>query len=201
MSAQDWDVRYAGDARIRAWAETPNRVLVAEVAGLAPGRALDVACGMGRNAVWLAEQGWRVTGVDFSPVAIAEARKRAGAHGADVDFVVADLLAYDATAGAYDLVLVFFLQLVGPQLRSALTAAAHAVAPGGTFLLVGHDLLNLTEGVGGPSSADVLYTPADVTACLEGLRVDRAERIERDVPGESRPAIDCLVRATRPAPA
>lgn len=203
MSAADWDRRYTDDARVRAWAETPNRLLVAETEDLVPGRALDLACGMGRNAIWLAEQGWTVTAVDFSPVGIAHARERAAAHEVEVDFVLDDVVGYVPAPGSFDLVLVFFLQLPARELRTVLSRAAEAVAPGGTFLLVGHDLRNLAEGVGGPSSADVLYTPDDVVAAIDGhgLEVVRAERVRRDVAGESRDAIDCLVRATRPAPA
>lgn len=197
MSSKDWNLRYSGDARVRAWAETPNRFLVAEVNDLAAGRALDVACGMGRNAIWLAERGWTVTAVDFSDIGIECARERADEHGVEIGFVLADLLTYHPRKHAFDLVLVFYLQLRAADMCTVLAEAAGAVAPGGTFLLVGHDLRNLTEGVGGPTSADVLYTPEDVVAMLDGFEVERAERVERDVAGESRRAIDCLVRAKR----
>ncbi len=197
MSSRDWDQRYSDDARVRAWAETPNRFLVAEAGGLAPGRALDLASGMGRNAIWLAERGWTVTAVDFSRVGIAHSRARALDQGVDVELVLADVVGYEPEPRSYDLVLVLYLQLPADKMRVVLTSAAAAVAPGGTFLLIGHDLLNLTDGVGGPSTPDVLYTPDDVVEALDGLDVERAERIERDIPDEPRPAIDCLVRARR----
>jgi hypothetical protein len=76
--------------------------------------------------------------------------------------------------------------------------AAAAVGPGGTFLLVGHDLLNLAEGHGGPSEPAVLYTADDVVTGLPGLEIEKAERVLRPVEGAERPAIDVLVRATRP---
>jgi hypothetical protein len=79
--------------------------------------------------------------------------------------------------------------------------AAGALAPGGTFLLVGHDRTNLEDGVGGPRDPSLLYTPEDVVASLEGLEIERADRLLRDVDGEDRPAIDCFVRATRRGPA
>ena len=79
MDRHDWDARYAGEQLV--WSAEPNRFLVAEVDGLTPGRALDVACGEGRNAIWLAEQGWTVTGVDFSPVALDKARRTGRSPG------------------------------------------------------------------------------------------------------------------------
>lgn len=196
MQREDWDRRYAEVESL--WSARPNRVLVAEVEELTPGRALDLACGEGRNAIWLVERGWDVTGVDFSQVAIAKARASAERAGVDVDFVCADLLDYEPARGAHDLVVVLFLQLPADERRRVLRRAADALAPGGTLLLVGHDLANLTEGTGGPSDPNVLYTPEDVVSELPGLEVEKAERILRDVDGADRPAIDALVRARRP---
>ncbi len=196
MKREDWNRRYTEVDSL--WSLTPNRFLVAEVAGLRPGRALDLACGEGRNAIWLAERGWHVTAVDFSDVAIAKAQRRAADEDVDVDFQVEDLLAFEPEARAFDLVLVLYLQLPAAERRSVLVTAAEAVAPGGTLLLVGHDLLNATEGVGGPSDPGVLYTPDDIVAELHGLEIEKAERVHRDVDDAERPAIDALVRATRP---
>jgi SAM-dependent methyltransferase len=192
-----WDRKYAESERL--WGREPNRFLVAEVSDVPPGRALDLACGEGRNTLWLAERGWRATGVDFSQVAIAKARAGAAEASLDVEFVLADLLDYEPEPEGSDLVLVFYLQLPADELTLVLRRAVEAVAPGGTFLLVGHDLTNLTEGVGGPSDASVLYTPDDIVAELHGLEIERAERVLRDVAGEHRPAIDALVRARRTA--
>ncbi|HLG07755.1 MAG TPA: class I SAM-dependent methyltransferase [Gaiellaceae bacterium] len=196
MQREDWDRKYA-EAEL-LWSATPNRFLVAEAIDLAPGGALDLACGEGRNALWLAGLGWRVTAVDFSEVAVAKARERAALAGLDVDFVCADLLEYEPERDAYDLVLVFYLQAPADELRLVLSRAAGALVPGGTFLLVGHDLTNMTEGVGGPSDPRVLYTPDDVVAGLPGLEIEKAERVLRDVADADRPAIDVLVRARRP---
>jgi SAM-dependent methyltransferase len=193
---EDWDTRYAEKDLL--WSREPNRFLVAEAAHLLPGKALDLACGEGRNAIWLAERGWRVTAVDFSEVAITKARKRAARDGAEVEFLCLDLLDYEPELNAFALVLVLYLQLPAEELQLVLSRAASALAPGGIFLLVGHDLLNLTEGVGGPSDPSVLYTPDDIVADLPGLEIEKAERVFRDVEDADRPAIDALVRARSP---
>ncbi len=193
MRREDWDRKYASGELL--WGARPNRVLVAEASELPPGRALDLACGEGRNAVWLAERGWDALGVDFSEVAIEKARSRAAALGVDVEFLCRDLLEFESEPSTYDLVLVFFLQLPAAQRTVVLERAAKALAPGGTLVVVGHDLVNLTDGVGGPSDPSVLYTPDDLVADLAGLEIERAERLLRDVEGADRPAIDAFVRA------
>lgn len=200
-SRERWNRRWGGEERVHASTD-PSRFLVAEVAGLRPGTALDLACGAGRNAVWLAAQGWRVTAVDFSGVALRMARGLAADRGVEVDWIEADVATWVPPARAYDLVCVFYLQLPAAERRTALARAADAVRPGGTLLVVGHDLLNLTEGWGGPTQPEVLFTPDDVVADIGGaLEVERAERVRRSVadPAATREAIDALVRARRPA--
>jgi SAM-dependent methyltransferase len=195
MKRAEWNRRYADTELL--WTASPNRFLVAEVGELPRGRALDLACGEGRNAVWLAEQGWTVVGVDFADVALAKAARLAAERGVDVELVHADLLQYEPQRLGYGLVVVLYLQLPADERRRVLARAAAAVAPGGTFLLVGHDLDNLEHGHGGPSDARVLFTPEDVAAELPGLEVVRAQRVLRPVDGAPRPAIDALVRARR----
>ncbi len=195
-----WNRRYA--KRELVWTGKANGFLTAEVKDLPAGRALDLAAGEGRNAVWLAERGWQVRAVDFSDVAIGKARRLAEERAvADrVDFQVADLRGYRPEAGAYDLVIVMYLQLPGHELAPILRTAAEAVAPGGTLVVVAHDSKNLTEGYGGPPQAEVLYTAEDVVATLGGdLAIWKAERVERMVRTEegTRVALDCLVRAAR----
>jgi SAM-dependent methyltransferase len=199
FAREDWNDRYAQKELV--WTAEPNRRFAAEVEGLEPGRALDLACGEGRNAVWLAERGWRVTGVDFSDVALAKAAELAASRGVEVDWLVADVLDYRPEARAFDLVAVLYLQLPRDELLHALESAAGAVAPGGTLLVLGHDTTNLTRGHGGPKDASVLYTAADVVPALRDLVVERAEAVERTVPladGEA-VAIDAFVRAHRAA--
>lgn len=199
MDREAWNRRYAGSELV--WTAQPNRFLVAEASGLRPGRALDLACGEGRNAVWLAEQGWQVTGVDFSEVALDKARDLAAARGVEAEWEQADLLAYQPAPRAFDLVLVFYLQLPAAQRRTIVRAAAAAVAPGATLLLVAHDRSNLEHGHGGPQQPAVLYTAGEVVADLDGsgLEIERAERVERPVqtPDGERIALDALVRARR----
>ena len=196
MRREDWDKRYAAVENL--WAVKPNRFLVAEVAELEPGRALDLACGEGQNAIWLATLGWEVAGVDYSEVAISKARERAKRDGVRVDFVCADLVSYAPVPAAFDLVLVLYLHIPADERRGVLERAAAALAPGGTFVFVGHDLTNVEDGVGGPSDPALLCTPDEIASELPGLEIEKAERVQRDVDGEERDAIDALVRARRP---
>jgi SAM-dependent methyltransferase len=192
---EDWDRRYADVENL--WSANPNRFLVAEVEPLTPGRALDLACGEGQNAIWLATRGWDVAGVDFSEIAIAKAQARAEREGVAVEFAVADLLEYEPEARAYDLVLLLYLHLAPLERRLVLERASAALAPGGILLLIGHDLANMTDGVGGPSDPTIHVTPDQVADELPGLEIEKAERVYRDVAGEHRHAIDALVRARR----
>ena len=192
MRAADWDARYAAE---ELWPIEPNVYVADIVPDLTPGRALDVACGEGRNAIWLAQQGWDVTAVDFSHVAVDRARTRATQGGVDISLAVADVLEFDFAPASFDLVLLCFLQLPDHERRPVWARAATAVAPGGTLLVIGHDTRNVTDGVGGPRNAGVCYPAADITAALDpSLRIESAGEILR--PKEGGTAIDCLVRAT-----
>jgi SAM-dependent methyltransferase len=202
VDATEWDGRY-GTAEL-LWGADPNRFVAAELEDVTPGRALDVACGEGRNAIWLAGRGWEAVGVDFSRVGLeraAELAERAGV-ASRVRWVEADVVEGTLPAGPFDAVVVAYLHLPAPARRKVIVAAAGELAPGGRLVVVGHDLTNLTEGVGGPQDPTVLFTPDDVVADLRTLTevtVERAERVRRTVPtaeGE-RLAIDALVVARR----
>ena len=193
MKRDQWNRRYTGSELL--WTAEPNRFLVAETSELPPGRALDLACGEGRNAVWLAERGWEVTGVDFADVGLEKARGLAAARGVDAIWVHADLLEYEPPREAFDLVATLYLQLPADERRRVLRAAAAAVAPGGTLLVVAHDRSNLEHGHGGPQDASVLATPEEVAGDLDGLEVERAEVVERR--DGDLVALDLLVRAHR----
>ena len=199
-----WNERYVERDDL-IWAEAPNRFVESECAGLPPGSALDLACGEGRNAVWLAGLGWAVTAVDWADAALDKGRALATRRGVSIDWVVSDLRGYAPASASYDLVLLSYLQVPPADRAIIWPRAASAVAPGGTFLLVGHHSRNLTEGWGGPKDPLVLYTPDDVVTALDaigGFDVVRAEEVRRPVDmedGSRATAIDCLVRAVRRA--
>lgn len=202
VEREEWDERYAGEELL--WHADPNRFLVTETADLVPGTVLDVACGEGRNAVWLAEKGWRAAGVDFSTVALAKARKLARERDVHVQWIDADVRTW-RPGTAFDLVLVFYLQLPPEERDAAYRSAAEAVAGGGRILVVGHDRENLTAGVGGPKEPAVLFSAEDVTDILSdvgGFTIEHAGQVRRPVETDDGTvdALDALVRAVRDQP-
>jgi SAM-dependent methyltransferase len=199
VNREHWDERYGTEELI--WKAEPNRFLVEELDALPPGRALDVACGEGRNAVWLASKGWRVTGADFSRAGLAKAQRLATDRGVEVTWVEADVVEWRPPTASFDLVVVMYLHLPAEQRRRALAHAAAALAPGGVLLVVGHDTSNLLQGTGGPQDPAVLFGPEEIVEDLSGLQIERAEQVKRTVvtdAGEAT-AIDALVRAVRPS--
>ena len=207
MDAADWNARY--DTSELIWKGEPNQFLPPEVADLTPGTAVDLACGEGRNAVWLGKQGWTVTGVDFSEVGIEKGRKLAAENSVEATWVVADATTWEPPVTGFDLVAVFYLQLAAEERRASMKTAVRALAVGGTLVLVGHDLLNLTEGHGGPQNPAFLLTAEDIiddlTAAEVSLDVElvteksgRVERVATTDDGE-RTALDTLVRIRRVA--
>ena len=199
MEAHDWDERYRATTLL--WTERPNQFLVEEVSGLRPGRALDLGTGEGRNAVWLAEQGWRVTAVDFSRVALDRGAAIAQRSGVDVEWVHADLTQYRPAAAAFDLVVILYLHLPPDARRGVLGQAMSALRPGGRLLIVGHDLENRVAGHGGPQDPSVLYTPDQIAAELPELTMARAQTVKRQVQTSEgvASAFDTLVLAVKPA--
>lgn len=197
FDATFWDERYRSHDTV--WGLAPNRWVEQQLADLTPGRALDLACGEGRNAIWLASRGWSVMAVDFSSVAIDKGRAAAERNGVTVDWQAADVRTFTADQPV-DLALICYLQVPPPERRTVLRAAAAALAPGGTLLVVGHDSRNLREGTGGPQDPTVLYTAADLADDLAdtGLTIETAAELQRPVDGADRPALDALLRARRP---
>jgi SAM-dependent methyltransferase len=205
MDSTGWDERYAAAELV--WSAGPNLWVESMTADLPPGRALDLAAGECRNALWLAERRWTVTAVDFSAVALDRGRRlavqRLGDRAEALTTVHADVVRWTPEPRGFDLVLVVYLHLPPAERVAVLESAAQAVAAGGTLLVVGHDLANLDGGVGGPQDPTVLCRPADVAADVEpaGLQVQRADTVRRPVvaeDGSTRDALDLLVLATRP---
>jgi SAM-dependent methyltransferase len=205
MDASAWDDRYRHSELV--WSAGPNQFVVERTSGLVPGRALDLACGEGRNALWLAEQGWQVEAADFSEVAIEKARRIAGHRGIPVSFSVADAVTGEGLTvfQPFDLVLVAYLQLPDPDLDAALAVAASMLAPGGRLLVIGHHLDNLDRGHGGPTDPAVLHDPARIADHLRSVRPQldlvHSGEVERtvDTPDGPRRAVDSLVEAVRHA--
>lgn len=171
-----------------------DEVLVAEVSGLEPGTALELACGEGASAVWLATQGWQVTAIDFSDVAVDRGRTAAREAGVTVGFVVSDVRSYQPN-GVFDLVMVFYLHLAGSEQAELVRKLSGLVAPGGTLLYVGHD----------PSDEDMTQMglavpgPNEVTELLDGFEIDRADITPRQLSfdAETWDVQDVIVRARR----
>lgn len=202
MDAHAWDARYAAEDLV--WTAAPNATVAAEVADLVPGRALDLAGGEGRNAIWLAQRGWQVELVEFSSVALQKAARRADEAEVDLTLTEADVTRSSPLATA-DLVLQAYLQVSRAASTRATRLAASLVAPEGTLLIVAHARRNLTDGVGGPPDPDLLRTVDEIRDDLSGtgLVIEVAREITRPVETDdgSRDAIDLVVRARRPHPA
>ena len=204
MDSEAWNERYRASELV--WSAGPNQFVEAELSELPAGRALDLACGEGRNAIWLAQRGWQVTAVDFAEAGLDKGRRLS--EGLAIDWVRADATTWHDPAGpGYDVVLLAYLQLVAEERRAAVRSGYASVRVGGTFLLVAHDTSNLTEGTGGPTDAAVLMTAQDVLEDLGGetFEVHSAGRVPREVGGHghvhdpepTRTAWDCLVRVRR----
>ena len=166
------------------WAEhddvTPDAddFLVAAAEGLTPGRALDIGCGAGGNAVWLAEQGWQVTATDFADAAIEKGKRLATKRGVQVEFVVAEATTFQPER-QYDLITSFYVQLPPDQRAKMLSIAAGALTPGGTLLFVSHDESSPPSGW---TDEDMLSltTPDEVASELPGLKIEQAFVMEQE---------------------
>jgi len=194
---QAWDERYRAKPEI--WSGNPNAVLVAEAADLQPGTALDAGAGEGGDAFWLASRGWKVTAADISGVAIERAAKRAGERGLAISWLQADL-AKTPAPGSYDLVTAHFLHVPKSEQQPLFRHLAAAVAPGGTLLVVGHDLSDMAK-MPRPDLAEYGWTAREVTAALgEGWTIEAAEARPRQAAGPDGDQVtihDAVLRARR----
>jgi len=164
-----WNERYRSSPQV--WSGNPNPQLVAEVAGRSPGRVLDVGCGEGADAIWLAQHGWTVVATDISSVAVERGEQHARdtdpAAAARIEWRQADLLALPPEAGSFDLVSAQFMQLP-PEPRARLFASlAASVRAGGTLLVVGHHPSDLGTGVARPPMPELFYSSDEVAGLLD----------------------------------
>ena len=192
-----WDARYGEKKRI--WSGRPNPQLVTEANGLPPGTALDVGCGEGADALWLAEQGWRVTGVDISAVALARAAEHEQEHQQEqhknqsgsqdlatppVRWEHHDLTVWEPPAGAFDLVTAQYMHLPTAQREPLFRSLARAVAPGGTLFIVGHHPSDMQSGASRPDLPDLYFTAEDIVDLLDdGWEHQRVESRPREASG------------------
>jgi len=190
MRAQDWDQRYG---ERQQWSAEPNTLVAGLLSGLPAGDAVDLAAGEGRHALWLAGLGWRVTAVDFSDVGLARGRAQPDADR--VTWVTADVTAWSAEPESLDLVLVAYLHLPEAETTALLRATVGWLRPGGRLLVLGHDVENLTAGVGGPQEAAILHSVGRLAPVAELLDVDALEQVRRETPAG--PALDTLLWGRR----
>lgn len=204
MDASSWDERYRSKELL--WSKEPNRFVAEALGSLPAGRAVDVACGEGRNAIWLAASGWQVTAADFSAAALERGRLLAEEAGVSVDWRQADVRRLDLPAGQFDLVLFSYLHLPRPEMVGLFQRAVSWLSPGGIVFVVAHARSNIEKGYGGPQDPGVLYEPEEVAQCFSPLAVSRAEHVFRQVETEEgeMTAIDFVVVASsqpEPSPA
>jgi SAM-dependent methyltransferase len=204
MDAGFWDERYLSSPAL--WSGRPNAHLVTEAADLAPGVALDVGCGEGADAIWLAERGWQVSALDISSVALERGAARALEAGADVaariTWVRADLTDWVPPAASFDLVSAQFMHLPPDQRRPLHRRLAESVAPGGTLLIVGHHFSDLQTDVPRPAAPELYFTASDIAASLPSeewvIVVDEARARSTLDPGGATATIhDAVLRAQR----
>ncbi|MGY4857016.1 class I SAM-dependent methyltransferase [Cryobacterium sp. AP23] len=204
-----WDDRYgAGDD---VWSGAPNPVLVSETLALPAGTALDIGCGEGGDAIWLASRGWQVTAADFSAVALERAAARSRRAGTDPaeSAVIADRISWEQhdftqwvpPAGGFDLVSAQFMHLPSAQRTPLFRALAEAVAPGGTLLIVGHDVSD-AHHQGHTPPTDLFFTATEVAATLDPdlWRVEVAESRPRAATGPDGSVVtarDAVISARR----
>lgn len=192
MDAAGWDERYRATDRL--WSVEPNVFVEARLSDRKPGVGLDLASGEGRNAIWLAERGWKMVAVDFSAIAVERGRE----HSDSVEFVVADVLSWKPDR-SFDLVLIAYLHLLLDDFEPLIRRAASWLNPAGELFMVGHERTNVEFGVGGPQVPEVLWDVEEIVPWLGDLEIIEAGLVEREVALDqgTKTARDALVRARR----
>ncbi|MEV0703659.1 class I SAM-dependent methyltransferase [Saccharopolyspora sp. NPDC050389] len=195
MGREFWDERYSSQDQL--FSGEPNGALVAEAADLPPGQALDVGCGEGADALWLARRGWQVTAVDVSQVALERAA-RAAADVPAVAWTRADLTAAAPPAGAFDLVSLHYFPLMHQPEHTALRGLLASVAPEGTFLFVSHDMTGLSAHNENGFDPSDYYQPHEIAGLLgDGWTVLIDETRPRNPPSPGGHTHDTVLRAQR----
>lgn len=197
-----WNERYLSSPHI--WSGRPNSQLLAEVTELEPGLALDVGCGEGADALWLAQRGWRVVATDISGVAIQRADQHARSSdplaAARIEWRKVDLLVSAPEPDTYDLVSVQFLHLPPEQRTRVFTGLAASVRPGGTLLVVSHHPSDLLTGVRRPGP-ELLYAAENVAELLDAswkvIAKDSRPRPATTPEGVDVTVHDAVLRAVR----
>jgi SAM-dependent methyltransferase len=191
-----WDSRYAEAAANdeTVWSLEPNAWIASVTRELTPAAAVDLGAGEGRNALWLASLGWKVTAVDFSSVGLDIGRSRAQSLGLDIEWVTADATAW-VSPSPVDLAVMSYLQLTADATSRALRNAAASLARGGLLAVIGHDRDNLERGVGGPRDPELLYTVEGLAAAASGLDVLDCSQFERETAAGV--AIDTILLARK----
>ncbi|MEW5850604.1 MAG: class I SAM-dependent methyltransferase [Myxococcota bacterium] len=179
MSDSFWDARY-GEPGF-AYGDAPNDFLASVVDRLTPGPALCLAEGEGRNAVFLAERGFEVTAVDQSRVGLRKAEALAAQRGVKLRTVVADLAHYVPAAQAYHAVVLIWCHLPPSLRRTVHAAAVAALRPGGAVVLEAYSPAQLALGTGGPRSAELMFTLAELREDFAGIELAVAEEKQRHV--------------------
>jgi len=176
-----WNKRYARAGYL--FGTEPTQFLTRQRAHLTPGvRALAVADGEGRNSVFMASMGMRVTAMDASGVALEKARSLAAAHQVSVDYHEADVFSWDWAQEAYDLVAGIFIQFMGPQQRDQVfEAMKHTLKPGGTVLLHGYTPRQLEFGTGGPGQRENLYTKEILSQAFSDFEILNLKEYEMEI--------------------
>lgn len=197
----EWDERYSTAAE-RIWSGNPNPVLVTETADLPPGTALDVGCGEGADALWLAARGWVVTGTDISAVALKRAAAQGEKLGLEATWLQADLLHDPLPSDAYDLVTAHYMHLPSAERRLLYARLADAVKPGGTLLLVGHHPSDVHTSAHRPNLPDMFFTAEELAAELaagrwEVLLTDARARQTKDPDGHELTIRDTVLLARK----
>lgn len=191
-----WDERYSQAGLV--WGRDANSFVVSQLEGLSPRRVLDLGCGQGRNALWLASQGHEVTGLDLSPIAIAQATEIAQAAGMEATFAAVDLATdWQPLPNAYDLIVLSYLQLPESARKPVHAKAVETLAPGGMIFLIAHHPDNLEQGVGGPPYPEVMFDEVALAQDFAELNIERNEKVLRpvDQDGEIKNAIDLILLA------